>query len=201
MCEENNPRKAGSRKPYYCGWQQGDVFALQIVDKWSARRGVAGRWLLFQTVNGYRYSSGTVIPEVYVKMTNGPELPQSSEEYDSLEYIQTGFMRYVNRLWYLINPETLKEDIVRRRELVYEPDEWGFLRYYRAHLMLTSRNRGKEYFTFIGNYASAKPPLQEFIPEDRIFFPLIEPEEERRKSSMVECYFLYNQKESRIYRN
>jgi hypothetical protein len=91
--QQPTEKKVSQHKIYKCEWEIGDVFAYRIESDYAKQKGLAGRYLLIRKVDECTWWPGHIVPIVYVSITNGNDLPQSSDEIQQSQYIQSTFAR------------------------------------------------------------------------------------------------------------
>lgn len=187
-------------RPYYCGWQIGDVFALKLCGEKAEKLGFLGRYLLMQTVDMCPWYPNKTIPIVYVKLTPAQELPKSLEEYEACEYVQIFFTLYEDRFLPL-SATHMKEQIAERKKIKYERDEYGLLPIFRLALLSTSKRVIPKSLIYIGNFAGAAKPKREFIPHDNsgIWTTFWGNNGEKLEEFVMECYRMHNLREMKGY--
>ena len=197
LCSTQPPaRKAVRRRMFRCKWKLGDVFAYKIEGTYARERGFLGRYLLIRKVDERIWHPEHIIPIVYVKLTKDETLPTNTEEYDQLEYVQTWFSRYEERLWPL-NGKRMREDIEEKLKIKYEVDEYGLLPQYRQALICTSQKSIPDKLIYVGNFTDAAPPPKEFIPHTKRNIGVSDWDEFEEK--MLKMYCQHNLRELKIY--
>lgn len=143
---------------------------------------------------------GHIVPIVYVKITNDSRLPANIEEYNRLEYVQTGFSKYEERFW-PIDMTRPQEDIAEKSKLNYQVDEYGFLPRYRTELLNTSKKVIPANLIYVGNFANAIPPQKEFVPHSKQNIAPVSWSKfgETFESKMIKWYCGHNLRELSIY--
>lgn len=121
------------------------------------------QYLLLCTVDTDKCQPWQTVPIVYVKLSNGEALPKNVKEYDECEYIQIGFTHYENR-FYPLSGGNDKELIAERSKVKCEVNEYGVLPEYRVKLRSTCKRVIPKSLIYVGNFADAVPPKQEFVP-------------------------------------
>lgn len=123
---------------YQCRWENGDVFSFRLESDYARELDLYGRHLLIRKVDESLWHPGHITPVVYVKLTDGAELPASVEEYDKLEYVKIAATAY------------------------------GLLSEYRVELITTSAKVIPPKLTYLGNFRDARPPVDEFVPHTKV---------------------------------
>ena len=166
----------------------------------AKEKGLYGRYFLIQKVDEGVWYPGHIVPIVYVKITNNANLPENVEEYNQLEYVQTWFTKYEDR-FLPIDMRRPQEDIAEKAKLNYQVDEYGFLPQYRVKLLNTSKKVIPDKLIYIGNFAHATPPKNEFVPhiEDNILSVAWREFDETFETRMIRSYCGHNLRELRIY--
>lgn len=193
-------KKLRKRRIYKCQWKLGDVFAYQLESNLAEERGLYGRYFLIQKVDESVWYPGHIVPIVYVKITNDSRLPANVEEFNKLEYVQTGFSRYEERFW-PIDMTRPQEDIAEKSKLNYQVDEYGFLPRYRTELLNTSQKVIPANLIYVGNFANAVPPQKEFVPHSKQNIAPVSWSKfgETFETKMIKWYCGHNLRELSIY--
>lgn len=200
MIERAQKKKKIGRRSYECTWAIGDVFAYRLESELAKERGLYSRFFLIQKVDERIWYPKHIVPIVYVKLTKDESLPNSIEEYNELEYVQTRFSKYEERFFPIDGSRPL-EDIAEKSKLKYEVDEYGYLPHYRKTLIITSAKQIPDSLIYLGNYANAIPPKNEFIPhvELNISSVFFKKKNEDFEIELLNNYFGHNCRELRIY--
>ena len=119
MSEQPKQKETRVRKPFSDGWKIGDVYAYLLESDLAKEKGLYGRYFLVQKVDEGSWYPSYVVPIVYVKITSGPTIPQSIDEYNRLEFVQTWFSKWEERFW-PIDMRNPKEDIEKKSKIKYE---------------------------------------------------------------------------------
>lgn len=185
-------KKISQYRLYHCEWRIGDVFAYKLESDLAKEKGLYGRFVLIRKVDESVWHPGHIVPVVYFKLTKDDSLPVNIDEYNQEEYIQTGTRKYENGLF--------SEE---KTKYVCEPDEFGFLRQFRASLINTSKRIIPKKLIYLGNFKEAMPPQNEFIPYWEVELSAImwKNFDSTFESEMISRYFGYNKREYRIYQN
>ncbi len=159
------PRKRTYRQPFYCGWQDGDVFSLPLKSEVAINLGFAGRYLLIRKVADGNWYPHFKVPIVHVKISDGNSALSFFETFDNAEYIQIRCTRYEDRLLPL-QPNAPNWDAIleERMSKTYETDEHGMLPQYRIKLVITAKRQIPNDLRYMGNYPNPVPPFKEFVP-------------------------------------
>lgn len=193
-------KKLRKRRIYKCQWKLRDVFAYQLESDLAKERGLYGRYFLIQKVDEGVWYPGHIVPIIYVKITNDSRLPTNVEEFNKLEYVQTGFSRYEERFW-PIDMTRPQEDIAEKSKLNYQVDEFGFLPRYRIELLNTSQKVIPANLIYVGNFANAIPPQKEFVPHSKQNIAPVSWSKfgETFETKMIKWYCGHNLRELSIY--
>ncbi len=193
-------KKPVKKRTYKCQWKVGDVFAFQLESDLAKERGLYGRYFLIQKVDEGTWYPGHIVPIIYVKITSDATLPSNVEEYNQLEYVQTWFTRYENRFW-PINMRCPQEDIAEKSKMNYQVDEYGFLPEYRALLLNTSKKVIPAKLIYVGNFANAVRPQNEFIPHAKENIVTVSWNQfgETFETKMIKQYCGHNLRELSVY--
>lgn len=192
-------RKYVSRVPRSCGWQNGDAYAYRIKGENAEISGLAGRFLILRQIEEITWDSKKA-PLIYVKITNNQDLPVSTMEYDSLEYIQVWATPYEDR-FFPIDFRRPAEDIAEKSRIKYEVDEYGYLAQYRVVLLQMTKKALHSDLTYIGNFIDARPPEKEYVPhvqENNILVSWRKNGEEFEER-MIHKYCAYNLRQLEIF--
>lgn len=193
-------KKPVKKRIYKCQWKVGDVFAFQLESDLAKERGLYGRYFLIQKVDEGTWYPGHIVPIVYVKITSDANLPSNAEEYNQLEYVQTWFTKYEDRFW-PIDMRRPQEDIAEKSKINYQVDEYGFLPEYRAILLNTSKKVIPAKLIYVGNFANAVRPQNEFIPHAKENIVTVSWNQfgETFETKMIKQYCGHNLRELSIY--
>ncbi len=165
--KEKNIRK---KEPYICPWQIGDVFALPLESEEAEILGLKGRWILLQKVDEYKWGEPweNINPIMRLKLSANEQLPQTTEDFDALEYIQVFFDRY---------KEPMRERVIMRYGKILTADEIERIAQtagsedripeYRLAISALSKRELPKHLMYVGNFANAKPPELESTPLDK----------------------------------
>lgn len=167
----------------------------------ARKRSLYGQYLLIQKVDEGVWYPGHVVPIVYVKITKDAILPSSIEEYDKLEYVQTGFSKFEERFW-PIDMNRPQKDIAEKSKIHYHADAFGLLPQYRIELLNTSKRIIPPKLIYLGNYISATRPQNEFVPHSKVnilpvYWKIFN---ETFESKMIKLYCGHNLREFDIYK-
>lgn len=193
-------KKITKKRIYKCQWKYGDVFAYRLESDLAKEKGLYGRYFLIQKVDEGEWYPGHIVPIVYVKITDDTNLPSNVEEYNKLEYIQTSFTEYEYRFC-PVDMRRPQEDIAEKSKINYQVDEYGFLPQYRARLLNTSKRVIPQKLIYIGNFADAAQPQNEFIPhtKENIVSVAWKLFDETFETRMIKWYCGHNLRELSIY--
>ncbi len=181
----------GYGKPYKCEWAIGDVFAYPLKSEEAKEAGFEGQYLIIIKVGETKWYPEHVIPVVKFKVTKNGKVPETIDEINKLEYVQTGIYTY-----YHGTPVTL--------EIFKMPkDEYGLIPFYIVGMITTSKRVIPKDLKYIGNF------------NNRIISPKIELIDQKNsilgiasgkyifwkdlEQQIIEAYRLCNLRESEIY--
>lgn len=159
-------KKVPQHRIYRCEWKMGDVFAYPLASDYAKEKGIYGKYFLFHKIDELMIWDENVIPIVRVKITEDTTLPKSKEDFDALEYVQTGFTRYEDRFLPYSMARPLEEQIAERDKIIYEVNERGLLTKYKLQLLNTSKRAIPKSLIYVGNFQNVLPPPKEFTPRD-----------------------------------
>lgn len=193
-------KKITKKRIYKCQWKYGDVFADRLESDLAKEKGLYGRYFLIQKVDEGEWYPGHIVPIVYVKITDDTNLPSNVEEYNKLEYIQTSFTEYEYRFC-PVDMRRPQEDIAEKSKINYQVDEYGFLPQYRARLLNTSKRVIPQKLIYIGDFADAAQPQNEFIPhtKENIVSVAWKLFDETFETRMIKWYCGHNLRKLSIY--
>lgn len=183
-------------KLYQCTWKIGDVFAYKLESEYAKEKGFFGRYLVLRKVDEGTWHPGHTTPIMHVKLTKDEAIPCCREEYDSLEYIQTGVTQFQDR-FNPIDHSRFKEDILEKNKLTYEVDEYGLLPEFMIHLITTSKRIIPKKLIFIGNFNDCRAPEKEFVPHSK--HNIATTTWKNIEEDIVKRYIRYNKRQSEIY--
>lgn len=167
----------------------------------AKEKGLYGRYFLIQKIDEGVWHPGHIVPIVYVKITRDTSLPSNIEEYNQSEYVQTWFTKYEDR-FLPIDMSRPQEDIAEKSKINYQVDEYGFLPQYRAKLLNTSKKVIPAKLIFVGNFANAVRPRNEFTPysKENIMPVAWRQFDETFETKMIKLYCGHNLRELNIYK-
>ena len=189
-------KKISQYRLYHCKWNMGDTFAYQLESDMAKEKGLLGRYILLQKVDERVWHPGHTVPIVYIKITDGKNLPLNLEEYNRMEYVQISFTKYEDR-FLPIDGRRPREDIAEKSRLNYEVDEFGLLPQYRVILLTTSKRSIPSKLIYLGNFAEAVCPSKEFIPHSEFNISFVQWRE--FETAIISRYFGHNHREFQIY--
>ncbi len=204
--ELNSPepaiKKPRKKRLYHCQWKTGDVFAYKLESETAKEKGLYGRYFLIRKIDEDVWHPGHTVPIVYVKITDGETPPVNTYEYNLSEYVQTGFVKFENR-FLPIDMSRPNEDIAEKSKINYQTDEYGFLPEYRITLLNTSKKVIPDKLIYLGNFADAVNPQNEFIPHVKANIPVVSWKQfdETFETKMIKQYCGHNLRELCIYKD
>jgi len=86
-------KKISQHKLYMCEWKIGDAFAYKLESNDAIENGFNGKYIVIYKVDESTWWPGHIIPIVYVKLTDGTELPKSVLDIESCEFVRTTLAR------------------------------------------------------------------------------------------------------------
>lgn len=174
-------------------WKKGDTFYYKIE---SEKLELNNRYLLFIKQDDKQWYNKS-IPLFRVLITDYNKLPNTKEEIEKLEHVQTGFKEWETRFLPGVGGIPLYELIKERNKTKFYPDEYGYLNLYQTYIY-TKKERTKPIdWTYLGNFEIDSKPQREFIPFsiDNLYYYTWE----FQKKDLIECYWNYNLKNSIVY--
>lgn len=145
----NNPICLGSEKKYPIrrlfkpDWKIGDTFLQKMDGEYPQKYGMANWFSIIRKIDEYQDNDGHWVEFVYLTVCEPNNVPHNIDNINQLGYIPISS--------YKKNGE--KE--------------------FRAGIRVTSaRELNKFQLMYIGNYANARPPMQECIPSHDTYYPL-----------------------------
>ena len=186
-------KKVSQYRLYHCQWKIGDTYAYKIENNAE----FCGRYLLVQKVDEDTWWPGHTVPTVYVKITKDESLPKSTEEYDRLEFIQTGSVG-------TSDPFILKSytGVCDKSELKCEVDEFGCLPVYRINLLNTSAKVIPKSLIYLGNFDNVNAPAKELVPFSKNNIQSVSWKTKYGdfETKMLQCYLGHNQRGYATYK-
>ena len=152
-------RKKSKKTP----WHSGEVYAYKLNSTLAEENGLKGRYLLLQKVGEEQWSSRVTAPIVYIKLTKDDTLPSNVEQYDELEYVQTGNTRYEER-FFPYDFSRLEEDLEEKSKQTFEVDEYGYLPRFRTMIIPRAGIQIPEGLNYVGTFPDAKKPAIDYVP-------------------------------------
>lgn len=175
-------------------WEIGDVFALEINNPNNSV--YDGKYFIFIKENERNWVNNKKIPIFRIKITPNKILPKTKDEIEELEYVQTWLVLWEERFLPFVSGPELENEIERRKNMTYYPDEFGYLSQYLISVIVTSKRQVPKNFQYLGNYMISSPK-DEYVPFDLgntccEYFKNI-------TSVLVADYIRYNKKDPSIY--
>ena len=149
-------KKAKPIHIYKCSWQINDVYAYPLVSDYATLKGVYGEYFVFQKIGETTWYPGHVVPIVRVKITTNGVLPNNTDEFDSLKYVQIS---------------VAQPDLLQNRHQPFFVDDGGNLPNYQLILVNTSSKIIPKNLVYLGNFPNTQPPINENIYDNAINIP------------------------------
>lgn len=141
-------------------WQVGDTFAIKIKHKNPFYN---GKYLILIKGNYYWNSDNRYSQTFLLKITKNDKLPLSLEEINSLEFIKTGYIHFIERFSSRsVGMENYDMVLERCKNLKFYPDEYNYLYMYDTAYWIDNR-RKYDNLIYLGNY-DIDYPQDEFSP-------------------------------------
>ena len=141
-------------------WQVGDTFAIKIKHKNPSYN---GKYLILIKGNYYWNSDNRYSQTFLLKITKNDKLPLSLEEINSLEFIKTGYIHFIERFSSRsVGMENYDMVLERCKNLKFYPDEYNYLYMYDTAYWIDNR-RKYDNLIYLGNY-DIDYPQDEFPP-------------------------------------
>lgn len=86
-------KKISQHKLYKCEWKIGDVFAYKLEGDYAIKNGLKDRYAIIYKVDESTWWPGHIIPVVYIKLSDGTEIPKSESEIEKCEFVKTTLAR------------------------------------------------------------------------------------------------------------
>lgn len=163
LSEQPKRKQFRKRRLYRTPWKDGDVYAWRIEGDFARKNGVEGRYFLLYKIGELNVYPGHIEAVVGIKVTDGPDLPQSREELDRMAYLSFAGIKYENRLWWLLGNATREQQIAENERVRKIADQDGVLRIYRASVAPIKKDVESQ-LIYIGNYPGLEMPRNEFLP-------------------------------------
>lgn len=141
----NNPQPPekkvkGYGASYKCEWKIGDVFAYPLKSEEAKSLGFEGQYLIIIKTGETGWYPEHIIPVVKVKITKNGKIPETIEEINELEFIQSSVYTYYDN--FSVNFE----------EFSLPKDEYGITPIYNILLLVKSKRVIPKQLIFIGNF-------------------------------------------------
>lgn len=188
-------KKISKYRIYKCEWKKGDVFAYKLKSDYAEENNLKNQYLIIQKVDETVWYPAHIIPMVRIKITKNGAIPQTEQEIDKLEYIETNAQPFERRFWGSDATRPLKEQIVG---MSFNTDEYGLLPEYWISLIITSKKMFQNELIYLGNYKNIVPPKNEFIPIGKMGFPTVPWKEFEER--VLEMYLGHNKRNYEIYK-
>lgn len=141
-------------------WQIGDTFAIKIKNKNPFYN---GKYLILIKGNYYWNDDNRYSQTFLLKITKDDKLPLSLEEINSLEFIKTGYIHFIERFSSRsVGMENYDMVLERCKNLKFYPDEYNYLYMYDTAYWIDNR-RKYDNLIYLGNY-DIDYPQDEFPP-------------------------------------
>lgn len=176
-------------------WEENDVFAIKIV---SDDKEYDGKYIIIIKGTHPKWSKEWKYPVFRAKITKDDKIPHTKEELEKLEYIKTGYEHYIERFFPLSNGETYEEAEARKKDVEYNPDEYGFLYFY--HFTIFVKNKSYDNFIYLGNFNLSKPNDETLI-EHQYHQIIADALDEEVCYQLIKSFKLLNNKESDLYKD
>lgn len=175
-------------------WINNDTFALKITN--IKDKNFYGRYLIFIIIKGKNWGKSNYMPIFRVKLSKDDKLPQSKEELENAEYIQTGITCWEKRYGPILpNVTAEKKRREERDKIKFYPDEFGYMKNFQIALRPRHRTLPTN-LEYIGNFELSLPQEEyQYTDEISIDFQLWDICEEH----LIDCYKKYNLKDPEIY--
>lgn len=197
LSPQSAPKKISRPRQYCCEWKIGDTYAFPLLSDYAKEKGHYGQYFIFHKVGETKYYPDHIIPVVWVKITNGQELPTNAEEFNSLEYVQTGVTKYEDRFFPFSGRIPIEMQIAEKSKIEYPRDEFGHLPKYRLALPNSSKRIIPKSMRYLGNFQNVIPPKIEYIPTCELHIPNFA--WKFLEKNLMDRYHYYNLRESPLY--
>ena len=187
------------KKNFKCSWKFNDVYAYFLNDDFARENKLNGRWILIHKIGERRWYPEHIIPIVRLKITLDDKLPQTENDFNKLEYVQTSLTKHEDRFLPFDARRSRQEQIEEKSKIKYEYDEYGFLPEFMATLVTTSEKEIPKDLVFVGNFKNVIPPAKEFIPHDKV--SILDIKWDEFEKTIVRRYIGHNLRKYSIYGN
>ena len=187
------------KKNFKCSWKFNDVYAYFLNDDFARENKLNGRWILIHKIGETRWYHEHIIPIVRLKITFDDKLPQTENDFNKLEYVQTSLTKHEDRFLPFDASRSRQEQIEEKSKIKYEYDEYGFLPEFMATLVTTSEKEIPKDLVFVGNFKNVIPPAKEFIPHDKV--SILDIKWDEFEKTIVRRYIGHNLRKYSIYGN
>lgn len=133
-------KKVSKQKLFKCDWKTGDVYAYKLESDYAVEKGLLNRCVLIHKIDEDIWHPGHIVPIVRIKITQHNKLPNSKDEFNNLEYVQT-WQKKIDGTFF---PEFL------------------------ITMITTSKTMLPKKLEFIANYQNVLLPENEYIEKDKL---------------------------------
>lgn len=141
-------------------WQIGDTFAIKIRHENSFYN---GKYLILIKGNYYWNNGYDRLQTFLLKLTKDNTIPESLNEINSLEFIKTGYIHFIERFSSRsVGMENYDMVLERCKNLKFYPDEYNYLYMYDVTYLVDCRKK-YDNLIYLGNY-DIDYPQDEFPP-------------------------------------
>jgi len=153
--EQPPEKKIIIKKPFITDWKDGDLFAWKVEDSFAET--LNGRYFLLYKIGEVEGENNSVLPLLFVKITNDDKIPETIEEINDCEFIimeemvPASVFRKVQRKE--ISEEEFHDPLFDRKYKI--PD-------YRYYNLDISKNKIPKNLIYLGNYENIWIPKMNF---------------------------------------
>ena len=194
--ENSSVKKLKKTRQFRCEWEIGDTYAFPLTSDYAIEKKVYGEYLIFHKVGETIFYPSHIIPIMLVKITSGGKLPNNVEEFNKMEYIQTGVTKYEERFFPFHGLSSIEEQIAEKMKIEYKRDEYGHLPHYRIALICTSKKDIPNSLIYLGNFKNVALPQNEHIPPAISITSCFWKQQEKM---VIDLYYALNRRQSPLY--
>ncbi len=175
----------GYGKPYKCEWAIGDVFAYPLESEEVKELGFEGQYLIIIKVGETKWYPEHVIPVVKLKVTKNGKIPETIDEINELEYIQSDVY--------------LDDFAIKKNAQIFPKDKYGFTPEYEFSIVITSKRLIPKKLQYLGNFNDKieNPKIEHII--DMTDFASNTLDWKEIESKVINSYSFYNLRQGSIY--
>lgn len=198
LSDQPPAKKNKKRKSFICEWKKGDTFAYKLTSDYALQKGMFNRYLIFHKVAEDIGYPDEIFPVVWVKYTEGDQIPTCKEDIDALDFVQISTVDEWHPMDVYMGMTKksrveLQKEIAQKSKIFSERDDLGYIPNYRIVLSFTSKRNIPKEMIYLGNF-ELLPPKINYTAEksQQILWKFAE-------KIIIDRYVAFNLRESPLY--